>query len=538
MTDHRPRRSGRRPAIGVGRRAVLGSAASALLAGMLPSIADGSPDAARLKFGPEIPFGFDDLVERARRQANAPYAPPRQHAADLVDRITYEVLSKIRFRPDSALFRDDSGVYPVGFFHLGRFSPTPVKMFAVSGPTAREIRYLPAYFDMPKDSIARPLPPDAGFAGFRLHESRYRNDWRTQDWTAFLGASYFRAIGALGQYGLSARGIAVDTAMPTPEEFPTFIEFYIGPAAAGGDPVIVHALLDGPRVAGAYRFAIWRTAGVVMEVDARMFLRGDIGRLGIAPLTSMFAFAEYGHRSFHDWRPEIHDSDGLAMWTGKGERIWRPLNNPPAVTTSAFLDSNPRGFGLLQRDRNFEHYLDGVHYDRRPSLWVEPLGDWGAGAIQCVEIPTDDEIHDNIVAFWTPAKQARRGDGLAFRYRLHWLADQPYPVAHIAHTVATRTGRGGEPGKPRPEGVHKFVVEFAGGQLAALGAATKPEAVITTTRGKMSYEFVEQIPGTNRWRCQFDLAVAGKEPIEIRLYLRLGERAASETWLYQFHPPA
>jgi glucans biosynthesis protein len=520
------------------RRAFLAAVAAAAALGIGPARAQGRAQgrATKPRLGPARPFGFEALVRRARRMAAESYKPPRGPDEELLRKITYEELTRVKPRPDRALFADGSGVYPASFFLLGKFSTDPIRVFAVSKDRAREVLYSPSYFDIPEDSIVRQLPEDAGFAGFRLQESRFRDDWRTQDWIAFLGASYFRAIGELGQYGLSARGIAVDTAMPVPEDFPQFREFYIAPAEREGEPVTVHALLDGASVTGAYRFAIRRTEGVVMDVEARVFPRRDIGQLGLAPLTSMFWYAEYGRGRSLDWRPEIHDSDGLALWTGAGERIWRPLNNPPMTVTSVFADDNPRGFGLLQRDRDFAHFLDGVHYERRPSLWVEPLSPWGKGSVRCVEIPTDDEIHDNIVAFWTPAEPARRGTDVTLRYRLHWLADEPYPADNIARTVATRMGRGGEPGKPRPEGVYKFVVEFVGGPLAGLPEKAKLDPVITAARGETSYVFAERIPGTERCRCQFDLTVDGKAPVELRLFLRLGQHAATETWLYQFHP--
>ncbi len=521
----------------VGRRTVLASAASAAASAFLPLrvMAAEPPGTSRLEFGPANPFDFDQLAERARLLASEPYRTPRRPLPEIVAQIDYAVHGQIDFRRQNALYAE-RGAYPVTFFHLGNYFPTQVRMFAVSGGSAREILYSPDYFSIPEDSIARQLPADAGFAGFRLHESNSRPDWRTQDWVAFLGASYFRAIGELGQYGLSARGIAVDTAVPGPEEFPEFLEFYISPAESDEDPVVVHALLDGPRISGAYRFEIRRTEGVVMDIEKRLFLRGDIARLGIAPLTSMFWFAEYGRERLKDWRPDVHDSDGLAMDTGAGERIWRPLNNPAVTRASAFSDENPRGFGLLQRDRDSENYLDGVRYERRPSLWVEPLGDWGRGSIQCIEIPTDDEIHDNIGVFWVPEAPAVAGASFAYRYRLHWLADEPYPASGIARAVATRMGRGGEPGKPRPPGLRKFVVEFEGGPLTDLGPNVRPEAVVDSSHGEVSYVFTEPVPGTKRWRAQFDVAPARDEVVELRLYLSGGGHALSETWLYQLDP--
>jgi glucans biosynthesis protein len=280
-----------------------------------------------------------------------------------------------------------------------------------------------------------------------------------------------------------------------------------------------------------------RAKAVVMEVEAQLFLRRDVARLGLAPLTSMFWFSETVKPTAIDWRPEVHDSDGLALWTGAGERIWRPLNDPGAVAASSFSDVHPRGFGLSQRDRVFDHYLDGVFYDRRPSLWVEPLQDWGAGAVQLIEIPTDDEIHDNIVAFWVPEAPAKAGDTYHLRYRLHWTADEPFP-SPLAVCVATRLGRGGQPGQPRPKGVQKFMVEFLGGPLTDLAYGVKPEAVLSAPRGTFSYIFTEAVPDgvAGHWRAQFDYTPDGDAPVDMRLYLRSGGQTLSETWLYQYRP--
>jgi glucans biosynthesis protein len=521
------------------RRRMLLAAATALVASAPAPLRATVAAESGLRFGAAAPFSWDALVARAEAMAKEPYRAPYRPAPDIVERIDYDAHGKIKFRAADAPFADGPGPYPVTFFHLGRYFGKAVRMHLVEQGAAREILYSPTYFDMPPDSPARDLPADSGFAGFRLQEFRTRDDWPTQDWVAFLGASYFRAIGALGQYGLSARGLAVDVAVPSvPEEFPDFTNVYIAESPDPADPVQVWALLDSPRVAGAFAFRLSRTAGVVMEVEAALFLRGDIARLGLAPLTSMFWYGEYGRGRLLDWRPEIHDSDGLALWTGAGERIWRPLNNPPSITVSSFVDDSPRGFGLLQRDRNFDHFLDGVRYDRRPSLWVEPLDGWGAGAVELVEIPTDDEIHDNIVTFWVPREPAVAGNSYRLRYRLHWLEDEPFPAYGVARTVATRFGRGGEPGKLRPAGVTKFVVEFEGRGLAEIPYGVMPKVVVTASRGSVSLAFAEPVPDTRRWRITFDLAAEGIEPVELRLYMRMKDRPLTETWLFQYHPEA
>lgn len=501
---------------------------------------------AGVTLGPPVAFSFDLLVARARTLATRPYEAPPSLPREVLERIDYDAHGKLRYRTELALFKDGPGPFPVTFFHLGRYFQTPVHMHVLdragAGAQARELLYDPASFEMPTDSPARALPPGAGFAGFRFQESRLgdqaRLPWQSNDWVAFLGASYFRAIGQLYQYGLSARGIALDVAVAgRTEEFPAFTHFWFEPPSEGANTVVVHALLEGPSIVGAWRFVMRRDAAVVMDVDCQFTLRQDVARLGLAPLTSMYWYSDKLKPGGIDWRPEVHDSDGLALWTGSGERIWRPLNNPAATGVSAFADRSPRGFGLMQRDRNFDHYLDGVYYDRRPSLWVEPLGDWGEGAVELLEIPTDDEIHDNIGAFWVPKAPATAGSSHSLRYRLHWLADEPYP-SPLARCVATRVGRGGQPGTPRPQGVRKFMVEFLGGPLASLAFGVKPEAVLSAPAGRFSYVFTEAVPNNvaGHWRAQFDYSPEGSAPVDLRLFLRNGDQTLSETWICQLQP--
>ncbi len=528
--------SGKTKEAGPTRRQLLaGIAATAALGGAGGALAD-----TPLRLGAPAPFSFEWLKAQAKRIAEAPYAAPPLPSPATVAKIDYEAWGKIGFDPNRALFAEGPERFPVTFFHIGKFFPKPVAIYAVTGGEAREVVFDRGYFTMPADSPARQLPRDAGFAGFRVQEARDgRLDWRKNDWVAFLGASYFRAIGELYQYGASSRALALDTVVgDRPEEFPDFTRFYIAEPAAS-DAVLVYALLEGPSVAGACKFAMKRGKGVVMEIEQTLFMRRAVRRFGIAPLTSMYWFSETKKATAADWRPEVHDSDGLAMWTGRGERLWRPLNNPPHAMVSAFLDENPKGFGLLQRDRVFDHYLDGVFYDRRPSIWVEPKGDWGKGAVQLVELPTDDEIQDNIVAMWVPQAPVQAGSEYNIGYTLHWRAEEPYP-AELARCVATRLGKGGQPGQPRPEGVRKFVVEFLGGPLATLTAGVKPQMVLEASRGVFTdYKIVEAVPDgvPGHWRIEFDLAqVSGSDPVELRSQLAIDDEPVSETWLFQYHP--
>lgn len=513
--------------------------------GGVPS--EAAADASGLKFGPAAPFSYRQLINEARNLASAPYRPASIPEPDVLQKLDYAAWGAIHYRTRDALFADGPGQFPVTFFHLGRDFQRPVRMFVVDSPrsarpTAREIIYEKSYFEMPPDNPAQQLKAGVGFAGFRFQESRLGDqntlNWRKNDWAAFLGASYFRAIGALHQYGMSARGIAVNTAVDgLAEEFPDFTKFFLQPQPRDNNTVIVHALLDGPSVTGAYRFTMERTQAVLMDVEARLFIRKDIERFGIAPLTSMYWFSDTAKPTAIDWRPQVHDSDGLFMWNGDGERIWRPLNNPPHLQVAAFMDKKPRGFGLMQSDRNFNDYLSGVFYNRRPSVWVRPLQNWGEGSIQLIEIPTNDEIYDNIVAMWVPKAKARAGDQYHFRYRLYWVADAPFPGS-LARCVATRLGRGGQPGLPRPPDVRKFCVEFTGGPLKTLSYGVIPEAIVTASRGELSRIYTQPVPDgvSGHWRAFFDLKAEGKEPVELRLYLRNKGKTLTNTWLYRYLP--
>jgi periplasmic glucans biosynthesis protein len=525
------------------RRTLLkGAAASA--AAMNPLAEAFGAQSDGLQFDPPAPFTYDLFKTQAHDRARAPYDPPSRPAPEVLQKINYEEWGKIRYRDDFALFANGPGRFPVTFFHLGLFFEKAVRMHVIDGGMSRQIIYEQSYFEMPANSPARDLPKGAGFAGLRVQEARDGAlDWRKNDWVAFLGAAYFRSIGELGQYGLSSRGVALDVAVADrPEEFPDFTDFYID-SAADGDTLTLYALMEGPSIVGAFRFLMTRAKGVVMDIQATMFTRAQVSRFGIAPLTSMYWFSETKKETAIDWRPEVHDSDGLAMWSGNGERLWRPLNNPPRIMVSSFLDNNPRGFGLLQRDRVFDHYLDGVFYDRRPSLWVEPLpgpsGEgWGKGSIELCEIPTDDEIHDNVVAMWVPTEPVSAGAELNLNYRLHWLANEPYP-SKLAAVWATRLGRGGQPGQPRPKGVRKFMVEFLGGPLATLPYGAKPDLVVSASRGTFGpYQLIEAVPDgvPGHWRAQFDLIVDGSDPVELRAFLKSGGETLTETWMFQYHP--
>ena len=503
---------------------------AALSASMFPPHAFAAVTAA-IRLGPPKAFSYADLVARAKKNASQPYKAPESRAAEIIKGIDFDASQKIKFRADHALW--PGGPQPVSFFHLSRYSNEPVVLHAVSDGKAREILYGPDYFDYGASGLDPAALAKLGFSGFRVMDGT----GKPTDWLAFQGASYFRSSGQEEQYGASARGIAINTAAATAEEFPRFSEFWLDD---NGPVISIYALLDGPSITGAYKFDAMKneSKAVVMNCHCDLFFRADISRLGVAPLTSMYWYGENERRKAADWRPEIHDNDGLALWTGKGERIWRPLVNPPQVMTNSFADTNPKGFGLIQRDRDFANYQDdGAFYNKRPGIWVEPKGNWGAGAVQLVEIPTEDETHDNIVAYWRPDRDIHGGDSLSFDYRLYWQDKEPAFPKNIAMVVATRLGRGGIPGaNPWPHDKFKFVVDFTGGPLMQMQQRYDVTPVVTASRGKIDNAYVIKVVGTERWRALFDLQVEGAQPVDLRMYLKLGNKTLSETWLYQYFP--
>ncbi|WP_272700802.1 glucan biosynthesis protein [Desulfovibrio sp. Fe33] len=485
---------------------------------------------------PAASFDYAALKGMARALAQQPYADHDGEVPEAVGNMTWDQYQAIRFNKDHALWRDRDSKFQATLFHLGLYFKRPVAIYELNGGKVKMVGYDAGLFDYGKSGIdPDKLPKDMGFAGFRM---QFSPDWE-RDVVAFLGASYFRAVGKEMQYGLSARGLAVDTALPRPEEFPTFTAFWLQRPEPGSHTATVYALLDSPSITGAYRFDITPGDTLSMRVDTALYPRTAVERLGIAPLTSMFMVGENDRRTGYDWRPEIHDSDGLAMHTGTGEWIWRPLNNPRNLRFNAYMDENPKGFGLLQRDQDFDHYQDdGVYYDKRPGLWVVPRGGWGKGTVQLVEIPALDETFDNIVAFWNPEKPVEPGQELLFSYDLLWGTALPGPE-ELAHVADTFTGLGGEVGKRRTHYSKRFVVDFSGGPLTGLAKGEKVTAAIETSAGEIELTSVLPLHSANGYRVRFDLVPPdeSERPINLRLVLKSGGRALSETWTYQWSPP-
>jgi glucans biosynthesis protein len=486
--------------------------------------------------GTPQPFDYARLKGMARTLAESPYRPVPEQLPSAIAQLDWDHWQSIRFRDERSLWAAEGLRFRVQFAHLGFRITKPVRMHLVRGGHAQEIAFDPAMYDYSRAGVATSqLPPNLGFAGFRLY---FHTDW-VRDFAAFQGASYFRAVDGELQYGMSQRGLAIDCGMPTPEEFPDFVAYYLETPPKDSSRITVFGLLDSPSVAGAYRFVIDAGDTLVMDTDAALYPRKQIERLGIAPGTSMFFSGKNDRHTSDDWRPEIHDSDGLQIWNGAGEWIWRPLADPTTVRVNTYSDNAPRGFGLMQRERDFAQYQDdGVFYDKRPSVWVEPKSNWGKGAVTLVEIPTRDEVMDNIVAFWTPADKPQKGQEYLYGYRMYWCRENPLGPK-LATVRATRTGVGGIVGQKRSHFSWRFVVDFKGGDLELLGDGSRVVPMISASRGHIEIPSVRPLVPLQAWRAIFDLALTDDnvEPVNLRLFLTVDGQPLSETWLYQYVPP-
>ncbi len=521
---------------GCSRRRLLGSAAAFGLSMALAPMVRAEPNTGAPMAEGE-PFSFDLLTEAMKKRAEqsdpGPYRPQL-----LLDGLDYDGYRNIAFRPEAARWNEKTDEFRLQAFHRGWLFPDAVAMFDVSSGTAKPFSFTSDDFEYREQLEGRlePGTPMPGVAGWRML-SRLNTADRFDELVAFLGASYFRALGQGSVYGASARGLAIDTATGRAEEFPRFSAFYLERPAPGVETVIINAALDSRRVTGAYRFVITPGAVTQMEVTARLFFRETVEELGIAPLTSMFLFDRTTPGRFHDYRPQVHDSNGLGIRGQDGRRIWRTLANPPRLGQSWISASSMQSFGLYQRDRQFDEYSDAeARYEKRPSIEVQPLNDWGTGYIRLIEIPTEQEATDNIVAYWRPADPAQAGSSKEYRYRMLWgdLAGQN--DEKLAYVVSTASGEAGVSGSKNEEGGRKFVVDFKGGRLDGVTETDSVQPKVAVNGGQADTPALRRIEGTGLWRLVFDVRPSGADPLELRAWLEGFDSVLSETWTYQWVP--
>ncbi|MFZ4777391.1 MAG: glucan biosynthesis protein [Terrimicrobiaceae bacterium] len=468
---------------------------------------------------------FENIIEQAQSLSTQPFKEVPEVSSSLLRKLSYDQYRDIRWKDENTLWRRMGLPFQAKFFFAGHIHSKPVTLFQVNREAAGQLRFSPEFFDFGKNEIPASEAAKGGYAGFRLHYPLNRADY-LDEVLVFLGASYFRAVAKDQAYGISARGLSVGTLKK--EEFPDFTTFWLVEPQPGATEMKIYALLEGKSVSGAYEFHIFPGAETRMDIRAVVFPRRDIEDPGLAPLTSMFWFGENTNNTFGDYRPEVHDSDGLQIERGNGEWVWRPLTWSKQLQVGVFDDENPRGFGLLQRDRDFTHYQDmEARYHQRPSVWVRPSGNWGKGSVHLVQLPTNNEYMDNVVAYWQPEGGMKKGQRYDINYSLSWFGESP-AIPPIGRCLFTRIDFMDAPY------YRMFVLDFAGGELSKLPA----EALVTadtwiSASGGIKDVMVQKNSYNDSWRVTF-IASSDQltKPLELRCTLVFDGRPLTETWTY------
>lgn len=482
-------------------------------------------------------FDYKDVVTKARTLAARLYSPPAPIPQFMHD-LSFTQYQGIRFKPEMSLWRGRAR-FNVMLVSPGYYYTHAVNINTVDAGGVHPVAYRKDAFTFSPDddALAARIPPDLGYAGFKLTYPLHGPDIQNQ-FLVFAGASYFRGVGKDDSFGISARGLAVDTGLPSGEEFPSFIEYWLVQPGPDDTSMTVYALLDGESLTGAYAFQIHPGPATTIDVTATLFQRRQVQLLGIAPLTSMFYYGENTPRPTYEWRPQVHDSDGLLLHDGAtGEWLWRPLINPRQLEMDYLQTARVDGFGLLQRHTAFSDYEDwGAHYERRPSTWVQAGGDWGKGSIVLVQIPAAQEISDNIVAFWAPAEPPPTGQPLTFTYRLGF-GDPSVAAEPMGYAVHTFVGDGSVIGGGEAPGAYRIIVDFQGGTLDRLPGDAPVRGVVTPQDGGTVIEqFVQYMPAVHRWRLSILARPQGGKSLNLRAFLQSGGAALTETWTYRLPP--
>lgn len=485
-------------------------------------------------------FGFEQVTRIAAETAQSAYKQPAK-VPEFLRQLDYDHWRDIRFKTDRALWRGDDLLFEVQFFHPGFLYQVPVEINVVDGQEVKEFSFSPELFNYGMNDFGHKVPQDLGFAGFRVHYPLNRKDYYDEV-IVFLGASYFRAVAKGQKYGLSARGLAIDVAEQNGEEHPFFKTFWLVKPQPGQNSMTIYALLDSPSVSGAYQFTVEPGSQTLADVKSTLYRRRAVGKLGLAPMSSMFLYGENINVRPDNYRPEVHNSDGLLFASQRGEWVWRPLGNPKALQVSDFPVDRLKGFGLLQRDLDFEHYQDlDAFFQQRPSLWITPQGSWGPGHVELVEVPSSADIHDNIIVFWVPGQLPQKDQPISLAYRMCWYFPEKDRNAK-GWVMATRTSATDEPNKRR------FLIDFKGGQLERLNDALALEPVVTATKSARIVDLqLQRNSFTDSWRLIFSVVAPEKELLEkviagsdnsfiLRAFLRQEGNAVTETWNYSYKP--
>lgn len=469
-------------------------------------------------------FNKNTVTELAKQLAQQPMQAPTKAPQALND-LDYETYRQINFQQNQAVWGNAPTQFSIQLFAPGFLYQDLVEIDAVESGKAFPIEAKDDSFHTPTAKISELIAEVGKFAGLRLHYPINKPDYK-DEFIVFQGASYFRAVSKGQNYGISARGLAIDVAQPKGEEFPMFRHFWIERPSASQQAIVVHALLDSKSVTGAYRFGIYPGAPTRIDVDATLFPRRDIQHIGLAPLTSMYMFdGALNHSRANDYRQAVHDSEGLQIQTGRGEMLWRPLQNPETLQISAFMDQSPQGFGLIQRHREFDDYEDlEASYQTRPSMWVQPLNDWGEGHIELVEIPSSSEGNDNIVAYWQPKGGIKKGQPFTYSYRLTLPNDTP-ALAGKPHIV--RSAQGHKLNSELPE----VVIDFNNVSVSDPSAIQVNASI---SEGEVVESHVTANPYVDGVRAYVTFDPNDADSAELRVQLKLDDKPLASTWLYRW----
>ena len=490
------------------------------------------------------------VAKRAEQRARKPFHSPRADLPEVLraDKLDYDKYREIEFHHDKALWAAEKLPFHVEFFHPGYLYQEPVRLNEFTLTHVQPVRFVRDFFNYRSLKIANQIPTDTGYAGFRLLFP-LNAEGRWDELGAFLGASYFRLLGKGQHYGQSARGLALDCGeSDRPEEFPIFTDWWLGKPHRDDEELRLYAILDSPSCAGAYSFVIRPGETTVADIQFVLYLRETnnvrltgaqpkpLKTIGVAPLTSMFWFGDASERKFQDYRRGVHDSDGLLIRMDNGEMLWRPLVNPARIRHQRFAARNIRGFGLLQRDRDFADYEDLFnHYHQVPSVWVELRGSWGEGEVNLVELSTQYEGLDNIVAFWDPKTKPLPMQPYRFAYTLCWTREPALKRSPPNKVLATRVGA-----DPRDPQRRQFAIDFGGTDLNAIPESAPPQPIASCSENAVIVENqVFRNPFSNTWRVMLKLEpkAGNTDPVDIRCALKKGKEVISETWTYLWSPP-
>ena len=482
---------------------------------------------------------LQSVIDAARASAKEDYEQDDHGLDSKLKEIDYTTYRSIRFDSEASLWRGEND-YELQFFHPGFLYEYPVTIHTIGAdntPTRLPFDSAMFKYDGSAQALAGLTDEKSGFAGFRVHYPIKNNEYK-DEFAVFLGASYFRLVGKNQVYGISARGLAIDTALAKGEEFPHFTEFWVI-EPSDGQPITIYARLESPSVAGAYKFVIEPGIDTRVKVESWLFAREDVAKLGVAPFTSMFLYGENTQGRIDDYRPEVHDSDGVLMVTHAGEEIWRPLTNPARLQVTSLSDTAPKGFGMLQRDAEWGNYLDAeANYHLRPGLWVTPEAGFDKGRLEVVEIPTKSEIHDNIVAFWTPETPFNAGESLYFSYQLSTVEQNPF-VSELASVVRTRQGKAVLPGdefkNDKLSTTRQFSVDFTAPQDTSFDDQAM-KLVVQGANGSISEQRLYAVADGQEWRATFLVKPKEKQTVDMRAYIEKDGKRISEVWNYVYQP--